>query len=100
MVPLANSQITERLKHFPISSARCKKVYDKYFKKSGGENSEKKNEALGLSTSGPGGTPPVRVLKVYEKMHQALENWIDYNCDSMFDVLVAHLANSRERRRN
>lgn len=87
---LANSQITERLKHFPISSARCKKIYDKYFKKNGTDASEKKSETLGLAMSPAGAAPPIRVLKVYEKMHEALGSWIDYNCDTVFDVRDAH----------
>ena len=93
-VLLANSQITERLKYFPISSARCKKIYDKYFKKGSGEISEKKIEVPGINMSPLAASPPIRVLKVYEKMHQALENWVGYNYDSAFDVVSLHQSKS------
>jgi hypothetical protein len=39
MVCINLPQVTEKLKHFPLNSARAKKIFDKYFKKGGsGDN--------------------------------------------------------------
>lgn len=35
MVAFDSTQVTEKLKHFALNSARAKKVFDKYFKKGG-----------------------------------------------------------------
>lgn len=79
-------EITERLRHFPITSARCKKLYDKYFKKSSLDSAEKRYDQFGEYSTQGGIGSGLKVLKVYEGMRHVLSRHIEHKSDIIFDV--------------
>ena len=72
--------VAERLKHFPLNSARCKKTYEKYFKKL--STDEKLPEGKSCPTS------HLPVLQMYERLRTVLLSRMEFDVDEIFKVAL------------